>query len=309
MSVSIPDGYVTRPAASKVYNRSKRALERDLDDAYTANDEDVLAAFQLVTNDDSKRGAREVTTELVEKLKKDGMNPVWCVDEVWLESTYGRKGETKPEQPQELRPHFAKKPTNAKHDRGGGTKPEARGTDGEEDHSDADSSYLPDDILFLKERIRTLEREKMEEIERHERRETKLFQQLEVKDKQISAWDELSQGLTKALATGQLMPTAISSPASAGSSSQDSTAADNKREQTRTVVVAESHNPAAAGVQAASGKKTEKGTGRKTRPRRLKAKAQPKKKRPTQGKEKSPEKKTKKRSWLRTPITELLSRR
>jgi hypothetical protein len=308
MPVRIPDGYVTRPAASKVYNRSKRALERDLDDAYTANDEDVLAAFQLVTNDDTKRGAREVTTELVEKLKKDGMNPVWCVDEVWLESTYGRKGETKPELPQEPRPHFAKKPTNAKHDRGGGTKPEARGTDGEEDHSDADSSYLPDDIVFLKERIRTLEHEKTEEIERHERRETKLFQQLEVKDKQISAWDELSQGLTKALATGQLMPTALPSPASARRSSQHSTAAESKREQTRTVVVAESPEPAAAGVHVASAKKTEKGTGRKTRPRKPKAKTQPKKKQPTQETEKT-EAKKKKRSWLRTPITKLLSRR
>jgi hypothetical protein len=34
----------------------------------------------------------------------------------------------------------------------------------------------------------------------------KLFQQLEVKDKQISAWDGVTQGLTKALATGQITP-------------------------------------------------------------------------------------------------------
>jgi hypothetical protein len=33
-----------------------------------------------------------------------------------------------------------------------------------------------------------------------------LFAQLEVKDKQISAWDEIMQAMTKGLATGQLLP-------------------------------------------------------------------------------------------------------
>ena len=65
---------------------------------------------------------------------------------------------------------------------------------------------LPTDLVFLKERIQTLEREKREEVERNEKREAKLFAELDVKNKQISAWDGITQGLTRALATGQIAP-------------------------------------------------------------------------------------------------------
>ena len=41
---------------------------------------------------------------------------------------------------------------------------------------------LPTDIEFLKERIRTLEREKREEVERNEKREAKVFAELDVKN-------------------------------------------------------------------------------------------------------------------------------
>lgn len=42
MPIDIPAGYVTRPAAAETYNRSQRALERDLDVAILTQDEDVL---------------------------------------------------------------------------------------------------------------------------------------------------------------------------------------------------------------------------------------------------------------------------
>jgi hypothetical protein len=62
------------------------------------------------------------------------------------------------------------------------------------------------DTAFLRDIIRRLEREKEQEQERHDRIVAKLFGELDVKNKQISAWDELTQGLTKALATGQIAP-------------------------------------------------------------------------------------------------------
>jgi hypothetical protein len=203
MAVSIPSGYVTRSAAPRTFNRSKRALERDLDNAYRAVDEDVLVAFRLVTKDGVKREAREVTTELVEELKNDGMNPVWWVSEAWLESTYGRRGEPKPVQATKTSKRIEIGSARTK-----ANEREARS--GRSEHSDNDDVYLPDDIEFLKERIRTLEREKVEESIRNEKREAKLFEQLEVKDKQISAWDEVTQGIMRGLATGAIQPTLVS---------------------------------------------------------------------------------------------------
>lgn len=209
MAITIPDGYLTRPAASKVYNRSKRALERDLEDAYVADDQDVLAAFQLVTNDRDKREARAVTTELVEQLKMDGKNPVWCVSEAWLESKYGRKGESRPEPRQsDEKPDKQETPPPKSSNRSEDL-PGDRGETGTTESGEVEHSYLPDDVEFLKERIRTLEREKRQEIERNEKREAKLFEQLAVKDKQISAWDEVTQGITRGLATGAIQPKLI----------------------------------------------------------------------------------------------------
>lgn len=205
MAITIPPNHLTRPAASKVYNRSKRALERDLEEAYKARDDNVLAAFKLVTNDGTIREATEVTTDLVEKLKMDGKNPTWCVSDAWLESTYGRKGEPKPDQKDEVEEHAAKTGSAAVSDRREEENESDDGSDaGRSKTGDAGSGYLPDDINFLKERIRTLEQEKLAEIQRNEAREAKLFEQLAVKDKQISAWDEVTQGITRGLATGQI---------------------------------------------------------------------------------------------------------
>ena len=197
--------------ASKSYNRSKRALERDLEDAYVAGDEDVLAAFQLVTNDGVKRKAQKVTTKLVEQLKKDGKNPTWFVSETWLASKYGRKGEAKPDHLEDTDEDIEHSPKRSRLHKSDREDPDDRKQHGASKHADNDGIYLPDDTEFLKERIRMLEREKKDEQGRNEKREAKLFAQLEVKDKQISAWDEVTQGLTKALATGQITPTLLPS--------------------------------------------------------------------------------------------------
>ncbi len=315
MAVSIPDGYVTRPAASKVYNRSKRALERDLEDAYVAGDDDVLAAFQLVTNDRVKREAPTVTTELVAQLKKDGKNPMWCVSEDWLESKYGRKGEPKPE-PKEAADRRIerdtrssksdKNPIEASDDRGGGDKDEPSGID---------RVYLPNDVEFLKERIRTLEREKSKEIDRNEKREAKLFQQLEVKDRQISAWDEVTQGITRGLATGAIQPKLVSGMAPKDESGQESESPPAPHAAQAPEVI--DATPAAPS-KTAEGQKKQAPPKRKPRaPERRKA-VKTKAGTTTKGKppaknkaatKKAPSKKAKKQGWLNTPISDLLFRR
>ncbi len=74
-----PTGFLTRPEAAKRFNRSQRALERDLNIAKLAEDEEVLAHYKLVTKDGKKQDAEDITTEMVKELQSDGFVPVWCV--------------------------------------------------------------------------------------------------------------------------------------------------------------------------------------------------------------------------------------
>lgn len=186
MPVNIPDGFVTRPKASKLFNRSQRQLERDLEEASRTGNHEVLENFLVVTKDGTRYSAQDITTDQIKELGKKGMVPTWYVDRSYLEREFGRKGSPKP----------SSQPQVGSHDFQAESVVE-EGTDSR--------PSLPGDVEFLKQRIEVLERERREENERNEKREAKLFAQLEVKDKQISAWDELTQGLTKGLATGQLI--------------------------------------------------------------------------------------------------------
>ena len=98
MAPDIPSGYITRPNAAKLFNRAQRSLERDLEDAQINNKEDVLNAFQLVTDNGKVHEAQSLTPTRVKELQNEGLNPVWCVEITWLEETYGRKGEPRPKQ-------------------------------------------------------------------------------------------------------------------------------------------------------------------------------------------------------------------
>lgn len=94
-------GFLTRPEAAKLYNRSQRALERDLDQALLLGDHDVLDHYKLITKDGQARRAHEVTVEAVKALVAEGMTPVWYVEESWLEQEYGKKGSPRPRQSRE----------------------------------------------------------------------------------------------------------------------------------------------------------------------------------------------------------------
>jgi hypothetical protein len=195
-TIDLPDGFLTRPEAAKVYNRSQRALERDLEKALALQDQDSLTHWKLVTKGGEVQDALGMSTEQVDQLVAAGMVPTWCVSEVWLEETYAKKGSPKPGARSS---HETKFSPGERQEKELGSQ-DVSGGGGEDKRS------LSNDVEFLMERIRNLEREKREEAERNERREAKLFTELDVKNKQIAAWDEISQGLTKALATGRITP-------------------------------------------------------------------------------------------------------
>lgn len=100
MTNTQPKGFIARSKAVQNYNRSQRALQRDLDAALRTSDTALLESFRLVTKDSDVRSGTEVTIELVKSLTSKGMNPVWYVSERWLNETYGKKGAPRP-QPKE----------------------------------------------------------------------------------------------------------------------------------------------------------------------------------------------------------------
>jgi len=202
MSVNPPDGFFTRPDAATRYNRSQRALERDLDQALALGDQAILAHWKLVTKDGNVRAADDVTTEHVKQLVRDGQTPAWCVEGVYLEEQFGLKGSPKHRKSRGADRHAGDSAASRSQ-----TQPDKSGSE-----EGSGTTPLPSDLQFLKERIRILETEKQEEARRNAEREAKLFEQLAVKDRQISAWDEVTQGLTKALATGQLVPSLLPAP-------------------------------------------------------------------------------------------------
>ena len=195
-----PSGFVTRPEAAKLYNRSQRALEHDLDVALAIRDDEILEHFKLVTKDGEVRQAADLMTDDVKQLVSQGMSPVWYVAETWLDAQYGRKGTSKP--------HKAKDDAGEKEAQSPEHQRSSQGRNERESGSRGEPKAKTgsDHIDFLENQIEMLEREKQQERKRHDTIVAKLFEQLSVKDKQISAWDDVTQGLTKALATGQLTP-------------------------------------------------------------------------------------------------------
>lgn len=141
------------------------------------------------------RDGGTVTLDVVKDLVTEGMNPAWCVSESYLAETFGIKGSPKPSK------QDRETPAPSRTDRP--SQPKA-GRSVSRSNSESDSP--PDDIEFFKDRIRILEQEKQREAERHDKLVANLFEQLAVKDRQISAWDDLTQNITKGLATGQLQP-------------------------------------------------------------------------------------------------------
>jgi len=201
MSITIPTGFYTRPKAAKLFNRSQRSLERDLDIAYLAEDLDVLRYYKLVTKDNDLREATDVTTKQVEQLVQQGMTPIWIVEGSYLEREFGRKGLPRPRRTAEVDDQLSANAANSVS--AVDARPLAPAISREQTDP---GSAMPNDLELLKRYVSRLEDENQREKERHDRIVAKLFDQLDVKDKQISAWDEITQNIYKGLATGKLQP-------------------------------------------------------------------------------------------------------
>ncbi len=71
MTITPPKGFLTRPEASRLYNRSQRALERDLDAALRVRDKKLLVHWKLLTKDADTKAAEDIDIETVKKLQAD----------------------------------------------------------------------------------------------------------------------------------------------------------------------------------------------------------------------------------------------
>ena len=293
-------GHITKEAAAKHVKRSYRALGRDLIAALKTGDADVLEHWKLSTKDEAVRSGTDVTVEMVTQLRDDGFNPTWHGSVSWLEDRYGLRSEeiAQDESGEVAKSHKGRKPAdesnaNGQQDEGGGER----------------AAALPDDVAFLKDMIRNLQREKREEMVRNEEREKKLFEQLAVKDKQISAWDEVTQGLTRGLATGMITPTLLPGSTGRDTTPESSVETASARKQPKAEPTTESKESYVVDGAVVGGK--EEGTDVQKTPRKTKPKTKttPKKNRPPRKKAKSQPKKPKKRNWLNTPVSELFPRR
>ena len=320
MSITIPTGFYTRPKAAKFFNRSQRSLERDLDIAYLAEDLDVLRNYKLVTKDNELRDATDVTTEQVEKLVQEGMTPIWIVEGSYLERQFGRKGLPRPRRTSEV-----DDPVSANRANGVPAVDAQPLTPAISRDQTEPRSALPSDLELLKRYVSRLEDENQREKERHDRIVAKLFDQLDVKDKQISAWDEITQNIYKGLATGKLQPNFRADDSNhkfldAASTSQSSdniqviADADLVDEQTRTTSTAKTNKvsnstksapskPKAVSKQTASAKPDKKSV-------QVQKRKSPRKNNPPAKQDRTLAKKktTKKQTIWSTPITQLFTR-
>ena len=74
-TVDPPAGFTTRPEAPKSFNRSQRALERELEKAQVVQDQKVLQHWKLITKDGVVRDGSKVSTDDVKRFQAEGMVP------------------------------------------------------------------------------------------------------------------------------------------------------------------------------------------------------------------------------------------
>jgi len=144
----------------------------------------------------------------------DGMVPTWCVEEVYLqrldeesESSSTRKSPASREpQTTVSSDDPVQQPEETRREEAGADDQDEAPPARNSERDERVRTLLPDNVEYLKERILELEYEKEVDRHRHTKFENKLWKEITVKNQQISSWDEVTQGITKGLATGQLTP-------------------------------------------------------------------------------------------------------
>ena len=86
-----------------------------------------------------------------------------------------------------------------------------------------------------------------------------------MKDKQISAWDELTQGLTRGLATGQLVPSLLAGPSEPASDQTNGKTEKSESQPVQDATVVQA--PATSTRKKSAGKKRTKTKPKQKRPK------------------------------------------
>ena len=188
MPIDPPAGFLTRPEAARQFNRSQRALERRPQRRTCHQRRHILGPLETLHERRSRSRRRKSDCRNGEGTRRhgDGTRMV-CRGDFLTRDVRSKRGVAGCEV------------------RCGCVNPHARRISRTPERSKS-SDRTSDDATYLQQIIRTLEKEKELDRARYDGIIAKLFDQLAVKDRQISAWDEVTQGLTKALATGQLKP-------------------------------------------------------------------------------------------------------
>jgi len=100
MDTSPIPGFITRKQASERCKRAERTLQRYWSRAVEYQENKILQRLRLRTEDGQVIDGRDVTKELIDKLKKSRKNPTWYVHGSWVARTYGPRLEKDATEPQ-----------------------------------------------------------------------------------------------------------------------------------------------------------------------------------------------------------------
>ncbi|MDB4614159.1 hypothetical protein OAH18_00575 [bacterium] len=86
-----PKGFISKKQATELYRRSARQLTRDITEAITLSKQDALPHLILKTDDGHLHEAKSLTLDRIKEMKAQGMNPMWFVDEIWMDDRFGKR--------------------------------------------------------------------------------------------------------------------------------------------------------------------------------------------------------------------------
>ncbi len=91
MPDKLPDGFLSKPDALDKYRKPERTFQRRLAKALRIRDEEFLSHFYLVTSDSAVRKGTDVAEGEVDRLKGQGLYPVWHIEDNWFANEYDNK--------------------------------------------------------------------------------------------------------------------------------------------------------------------------------------------------------------------------
>ena len=95
MVPKLPAGFLSKPEALEKHQKPERTFQRRLAKALQTQNASFLEHFFLVTSDGKIRKGTGVEQGDVNRLKTDGLYPVWYVEEEWFAKDYDMKSQKK----------------------------------------------------------------------------------------------------------------------------------------------------------------------------------------------------------------------